>query len=174
MTVRFVSSLLLLAAVLASCSGPVLRSDLLNTGIHNPSMGQLSQDPLQYQGRIFILGGAIVSCTLTETGSLLEAVQIPVDSNGYLKETDPSTGRYLAFYPREFGVLDPLVYRGGRRITLAGKLSGTRLGKIDEMEYTYPYFEAIQVYLWDEGRPADRSVPFPFSIGIGIGVGTRW
>jgi outer membrane lipoprotein len=170
---RFVSILLLVAATLVSCSGPVLRSDLLSTGLHNPSMMQLSQDPVQYQGRIFILGGAIVSCILTETGSLVEAVQIPVDSNGYLKESDPSTGRFLAFYPKEFGVLDPVVYRGGRRITLAGKLSGTRLGKIDEMEYAYPYFETIQVYLWDEGRP-DRSVPFPFSIGIGIGVGTRW
>jgi len=166
--------LLLFAVVLVACSGPVLRSDLLSTGIPNPSMGQLSEYPLQYQGRIFILGGAIVSCTLTESGSLLEAVQIPVDSNGYLKETEPSTGRYLAFYPKEFGLLDPLVYRGGRRITLAGKLSGTRSGRIDEMNYVYPYFETIQVYLWDEGRPADRSVPFPFSIGIGIGVGTRW
>lgn len=137
-------------------------------------MTQVSQNPSVYQGRIFILGGAIVSCSLTEAGSVVEAVQIPVDSNGYLKETEPSTGRYLAFYPKEFGVLDPVVYRAGRRITLAGKLTGTRPGKIEEMVYEFPYFEIIQVYLWDEGRPPDRSVPFPFSIGIGIGVGTRW
>jgi len=173
MTSRVASILILVAVTLCSCSGPVLRSDLLSTGIHNASMAQVSQDPSQYQGRIFILGGAIISCTLLEAGSLVEAVQIPVDSNGYLKEGEASTGRFLAFYPKEFGVLDPVVYRGGRRITLAGKLTGTRLGKIDEMEYAFPYFEIIQVYLWDEGRP-DRSVPFPFSIGIGIGVGTRW
>ena len=95
---------------LASCSIPVLRSDLLDQGIRDASMTRLTESPQLHKGKLFILGGAIVSTRLTETGSLIEAIHIPADSAGYLKEAQATTGRFLALYPRDPGVLDPVFY----------------------------------------------------------------
>ena len=158
--------------MLVSCSNSVLRSDLLEKGIRDVSIVQMAQNPSLHQGKLFILGGSIVSTNLTETGSLVEAIHIPVDAKGYLRETAPATGRFLAFYARELGVLDPVVYKAGRRVTLAGELVEMRPGRIGEMEYVFPYFNVRQVYLWEEGQP--RSL-FPSTFfSIGIGVGGRW
>jgi outer membrane lipoprotein len=49
-------------------------------------------------------------------------------------------------------LLDPIVYRKGREITLAAEFLETKKGKIDDMEYIYPVFEIRQIYLWDEMR----------------------
>jgi outer membrane lipoprotein len=165
----FMGFLLLL---LASCSNPVLRSDLLEKGIRDVSLVHMAQNPSLYQGKLFILGGSIVSASLMETGSLVEAIYIPVDSKGYLRETGPATGRFLAFYARDLGVLDPVVYKVGRRVTLAGELVEMRPGRIGEMEYDFPYFNVRQLYLWEEGQPRS-SFPSTF-FSIGIGVGGRW
>jgi outer membrane lipoprotein len=168
-TTFFAGFLLLL---LASCSYPVLRSDLLEKGARDVSMVQMAQNPSLYEGKLFILGGSIVSTNLTETGSVVEAIHIPVDSNGYLRETEPATGRFLAFYARELGILDPVVYKAGRRVTLAAELVEMRPGRIGEMDYIFPYFNVRQLYLWEEGQPRS-SFPTTF-FSIGIGVGGRW
>jgi outer membrane lipoprotein len=156
---------------LVSCSIPVLRSDLLDQGIRDVPMTQLAESPQLYKGKLFILGGRIVSIGLTETGSVIEAVHIPADSAGYLKETQAPTGRYLALYPRDLGVLDPVLYSAGRLITLAGEFAELRPGRIGEMEHVYPYFVIRQIYLWPEGQ-ATRGFPASlFSVGLGVG---RW
>jgi hypothetical protein len=77
---RRAAFLVLLLPYLASCSIPALRSDLLDEGIRDVSMTELAQSPQLYKGKLFILGGAIVSAGLTEMGSLIEAIHIPADS----------------------------------------------------------------------------------------------
>ncbi len=134
-------------------------------------MTQIIQNPQAYMGKLFILGGAIVSTRLTETGSLIEAVDIPADSAGYLEETRAKTGRYLALYPRELGVLDPILYGTGRLVTLAGEFTELRPGRIGDIEYTFPYFIIRQVYLWPEGQTTRGFPASFFSFGFGIG---RW
>lgn len=131
-------------------------------------MAQLAQNPQLYKGKLFILGGAIVSVTLTEAGSLIEVLYIPVDSAGHLKQWQPTAERYLAFFPKELGVLDPVLYRFGRMVTLAGEYTDARPGRIGEMEYTFPYFVIRQIYLWKEGE-TERDLPGRFSIGLGVG-----
>ena len=133
----------------SSCA-PVLDRQFLNEGVRNVPFSQLREAPDAYQGRIFILGGLIVETRLTGKGSQIEAVSVPVDSRGYLKDTEHSLGRFLAIYPGERAFLDPLVYRKGREITLAGEFLEFRKGKIDEMEYVYPVFAIKQIYLWEE------------------------
>jgi outer membrane lipoprotein len=166
------AAILVLAVLsLVSCSIPVLRSDLLDQGIRDVSMTQLAESPQLHKGKLFILGGRIVSISLTETGSLIEAIHIPADSAGYLKETQATTARYLALYPRELGVLDPMLYNAGRLISLAGEFTELRPGRIGEMEYAFPYFVIRQIYLWPEGQ-ATRGFPASlFSVGLGVG---RW
>ena len=113
---------------------------------------QLREAPDNFKGKLFILGGLIVETRLVEKGSQIEALSVPVDSLGYLQDAGHSQGRFLALYPRAKGLLDPMVYRRGREVTLAGEFVEVRKGKIDEMDYVYPVFEIRDLYLWEERR----------------------
>jgi outer membrane lipoprotein len=144
--------MLMSAALLLTACYPVLSREVMREGSREVPFDQLQETSDSYKGRLFILGGIIVNTRFTETGSQIEALYVPVDSSGYLREKTRALGRFLALYPRSRGLLDPLVYKRGREITLAGSFLETRKGKIDEMEYTYPVFEIRQIYLWDEER----------------------
>jgi outer membrane lipoprotein len=134
---------------LAGCS-PVLNRDLMNEGVREFQLGYLVETPEVFKDHLFILGGVIVDTKLAETGSQIEALFIPVNARGDLKDTGRYQGRFLAVYSRSKGILDPLIYKKGREITLAGDFIGVRRGKIDELDYTYPVFEIRQIYLWEE------------------------
>jgi outer membrane lipoprotein len=142
--------LITVASLMFSSCAPVLNRQLMNEGVRDVPFSRLREAPDAYRGKIFILGGLIVETRFTGKGSQIEALYLPVDSYGYLKETEHSMGRFLAIYPSERGLLDPLVYEKGREITLAGEFLEIRKGMIDEMEYDYPVFEIKQIYLWDE------------------------
>lgn len=137
--------------ILAACS-PVLNRGLMNQGVRDVQFDQLRQAPDAYKGKLFILGGLIVDARFTEKGSQIEALAVPVDSLGYLEESERSQGRFLAVYPRDKGLLDPMIYKKGREITLAGEFIEARKSKIDEMEYIYPVFAIRQIYLWADRK----------------------
>lgn len=133
---------------LSSCS-PVLNREVMKEGAREFSLAQFQETPEVFQGKLFILGGLIVQTRLTGTGSQIEALSVPVDSLGYLRETEHTQGRFLAVFPKARGILDPMVYKKGRQVTLAGEFVEARKGMIDEMEYVYPVFEIREIYLWD-------------------------
>jgi outer membrane lipoprotein len=145
--------LLLVVASLVACA-PVIRKDLMDVGIRNVPLSEVKQNPEFYRGKLFILGGIIAGAKVTEEGSLVEALHVPVDSRGYL--TEGADGRYLALFPRESGMLDPLIYRKGKRITVAAEFVEIREGKLDESEYAFPLFEIREIYLWE-----DRAYYYP-------------
>ena len=143
--------LLFISLSLFSCA-PVLRKDIMESAIRDVSVPDIRQSPEMYKGKLFVLGGIIVNTRVTVEGSLIEALYVPVDSRGYLKGVGLSHNRFLALFPKERGILDPLIFRRDREITLAGELIGIREGKIDEMEYAYPLFRIIELYLWEEEK----------------------
>ncbi len=151
--------LMLLTVLLFSCA-PVIKRDLMEGAVLNPSFESLKRNPSDSRGKIFILGGIIVKTKVTREGSLIEAVHVPVDSLGYLEGVEEgSEGRFLALYPRERGLLDPLIYKPAREITVAGKFVGLREGKIGEMEYVFPVFEIEDVHLWEKPKPYYAAPP---------------
>ncbi len=136
--------------LLLSACAPVLDRGLLREGGHAVSFTELRTNPDLYKGRLFIFGGVIVQAKFAGSGSQLEAMHVPVDRYGYFQDRGRSEGRFLAV--SSDSALDPLVYRRGRRVTLAAEFIGTRKGVIDEMEYLYPVFRIRQVYLWPKER----------------------
>jgi outer membrane lipoprotein len=112
----------------------------------------LIETPEAFKDHLFVFGGVIVETKLVEAGSQIEALFVPVDRYGHLSDTAPYRGRFLALYPRSKGLLDPLIYRKGREITLAADFLEVRKGRIDELEVVYPVFDIRQVYLWEEYR----------------------
>lgn len=128
---------------------------------HFVPWADVERNPDGYRGKLFVLGGVIVSARLIETGSSIEAMYVPVDSNGYLLDSSNPGGRFNAFYPRAKGILDPALYRKGRTITIVAEFVELRQGKIDEMSYTFPLFEIVDVYLWQEPRVI-AVAPYPY------------
>ena len=160
--------------LISSCSPPVLRNDFLETGIRNPLMSDLVQSPDIWRNQLFILGGVIVSSRYTEEGSLIEAIYVSVNSLGYLQPPSLLARRFLAVYPIEKGVLDPVIYRQGKEISIAGIFLENRIGFIDDVSYTYPTFRIEEVYLWEQrGYYAYPYPPLFFSIG-GFAYGRNW
>ncbi len=150
----------IVSLLLASCA-PVLDRQLMREGQRDVSFDELRSNPDAYKGRLYILGGLIAEARFTEQGSQLEVLAVPVDSYGYLKEHVRSSGRFLAVLPKSKALLDPLVYKKGREVTLAGEFRDIRKGKIDEMAYEYPVFEIIQIHLFEEPQYYNM-YPYPY------------
>lgn len=160
--------------LLISCAQPALRKDFLEGGIRNPLLSDLVQSPEEWKNRLFILGGTIISSRNTEEGSLIEAVFISVNSLGYPEAPSIVARRFLAVFPVERGILDPLVFRQGKDISFAGIFLENRIGFIDETSYTYPTFLIEDIYLWErKGYYANPYPPFLFSIGV-FSYGNNW
>jgi len=106
-------------------------------------------------GNHFVFGGIIVNTTHVERGSLIEALYVPVNSWGYLKSVEDTGDRYLAIYPKKYGFLDPMIFRKGMEITIAGEFIALETGKINEMDYIFPVFQIEEVNLWRETSEKD-------------------
>jgi outer membrane lipoprotein len=146
--------------ILLSCARPVLHKNYLLEGDRNVSFVALRERPDQYRGRLFIFGGVIVSTRLFERGSEIEAMHVPVDGSGYFEESGRSEGRFLAILPKDAAMLDPEIFRWGRRVTVAAEFMGITNGRIDEMEYAYPEFRIKQIYLWAKERSYYYAPPY--------------
>ncbi|NWF76487.1 MAG: Slp family lipoprotein [Nitrospirae bacterium] len=148
-SLRFITFFLFIS--LFSCE-PVLRHDIMNTAIRDISFSDINKDPAQFKEKLFVLGGIIVDTKAMPEGSLIEAIYIPVDARGYLKGVSKLHNRFFALFPKENGLLDPLIFSRNREITIAGEFMELRQGKIDEMDYLYPLFIIKEIYLWPETR----------------------
>ncbi len=124
----------------------------------NVQLSELKKDPGLYKGSLFILGGIIISTEVTEKGSVIEAIHVPVNSRGHLESIETTTGRYLAIYPEDDGLLEPVIFRKSRKMTLAGKFIGIQTKKINEVERIYPIFEIKELHLWRQWK-MDSSQP---------------
>lgn len=137
--------------IMSSCA-PVLRPETMEIASRDVPLSAMRENPAPFKGKLYVLGGIIIETKFSGEGSLIEALFVPVDSRGYLRDLNESNGRYLALFPKESGHLDPLLYRRGREITISGEFVGLRKGRLDEIEYTYPFFEIREIYLWPRIR----------------------
>jgi outer membrane lipoprotein len=137
--------------MLISCA-PVLSPDIMQRAALNIQLSELKKDPGFYKGWLFIIGGIIINTEVTEEGSVIEAVRVPVNSRGHLESIETATGRYLAIYPEDKGLLEPIIFRKNRQMTLAGKFIGIQTMKINEVERVYPVFEIRELHLWRQWK----------------------
>jgi outer membrane lipoprotein len=152
---------LLILPVALSCA-PVIKRDLMSRAIVNPSLKALQKEPDRYRGRLFVLGGKIVRTRVTDEGSLVEAVVLPVDDYGYISDYPYTGGRFIARLKTEAGILDPAMFREDLEVTVAGVFRELREGRIDEGRYLFPLFDIEEIHLWEEAEPTYYIIePFP-------------
>ena len=120
------------------------------------SFSRIQIDPAPYQGKLVILGGAIVKTDqLTDRSWIIEVEQRELDDWGKPLSRTRSGGRFLV---QHAGVLNPLAYAPGREITVAAVVEGTTRQGIDDTNNTYPVVVSRELKLWPR-EPAAWSRP---------------
>ena len=135
-----------------------------------PAPASVSSVPRSYDitdvniGQEFVWGGEILEISNLKNTTELTVLGYPLDKHRQPNDDDTSTGRFIAVYS---GFLEPTDYRKGRLVSVAGKLTEIRNGKIDSADYEFPVLSIDNLNL-HKRKP--KGVNLPFSIGIGIGI----
>lgn len=132
--------------------------------IHNKTPKQLVDQFATLRDNNILIGGTIINSINTKSGTQLEILAYPLDSNHYPRTENTTSGRFLAV---NSGFLETVNFAPGRQVSLVGKLTNIVAGKIGEADYTYPNLEISQIYLWtqDSGNPNPNT---SFHIGVGV------
>ena len=148
--------------LLAGC-GPVISKDTLGRIDRTLTFEEGIKDPGAYTGRTIVLAGTIMAVENLQSGTVAEVIE--QDMNSQLKPVRPesSAGRFLIEFD---GFKDPSIYNRGRRVSVAGTITGVEKRMLGKAEYAYPVIKPVEHYLWEEQRG-----PSEPRIGIGLGLG---
>jgi outer membrane lipoprotein len=142
--------------ILSGCAYPIF-SSLRQEVNPNVTFSMVLKDPTAYVGAVVLWGGIIVE-TLNvgpkETDMIV--LESPLSWDEKPKAAKYSQGRFIARNPT---FLDPMVYRKGRKITLAGQVIGKETKSLGKTQYTYPLVMVKELYLWERER---RAYPAPY------------
>ena len=152
---RWRVGLVVFAFLLNGCAYPI--SENLRREADPVVFSQLFQHPEPYAGKKVILGGTIVKVVNFPDKAEIEVVQKELDSYGAPQRGDVTGGRFIFVKP---GYVESEVYAKGREVTGAGKVLGSKLGKLEDRDYRYPLIEVEELHLWEK---RDRLYPmYPF------------
>ncbi|MFH0811001.1 MAG: Slp/YeaY family lipoprotein [Pseudomonadota bacterium] len=151
--------LMLLAMAGGGCATTAPITPSLKSQAVPVDFARVTANPDQFKGQTVILGGQVVSAEPTTEGTLLTMLETKTDDAERPQSAETSRGRFMALYK---GFLDPQIYAKGRQVTVAGQVEGSRLAKVGQLEYRYPYIMAEQVYLWPRPDPAYYYAPYGY------------
>lgn len=150
--------LCILSLLTISCAH-VISKEYADISAKDIPFQQLIKKTDAYLNGLFIFGGTIAETKITGKGTEIEVVQTPLDRLGNIIDRDISEGRFII---RTTKYLDPLIYRNGRDVTVAGILTGSRKRLLGEIEYAYPVFDAKEIYLWKEEKYYHYPYVYPY------------
>jgi len=106
------------------------------------------ENPKEYSGTTVIWGGIISGIRNGNEGGQIAILEAPLDGKGN-PQIQTIRGMFIATTDR---YLDPKVYQRGKKVTLAGDISGQETKTIDAIQYVYPVILILELHLWDEPR----------------------
>ena len=143
----------LLFLITFGCAYPI-SENLRQETQKNLSFSMVLQDPMAYKGAIVIWGGKIIKTFNRKHGTEILVLQTPLNWRERPEGEESSRGRFIAKSP---GYLDAAVYRAGRKVTVAGEVSGKETLPVGEIEYTYPVVIIREIHLW----PKEKAYYYP-------------
>ena len=148
---------LLLSLILLSGCAHVISKDLRTKSDLSLTLSQVRQNPEISKGKWVVWGGEIVETINQKEGTTqIEVFQRPLGWRGEPSETTASEGRFLILGDK---YLDPYVFRRGKKITVAGEITGEKIKPLGQMDYRYPLVSGKEIYLW----PVYYYQPYPYS-----------
>lgn len=107
----------------------------------------LAKNSNPYIGKLVILGGYVLEVRNLAEKTELVVLQAPLSFQDEPRSKDASRGRFIISHA---AFLDPEIYKKNRKITVAGKITGSRVERIENHDFTYPTMDAVQIYLWSQ------------------------
>jgi outer membrane lipoprotein len=139
---------LLLSLILLSGCAHVISKDLRTKSDLSLTLSQVRQNPETFKGKWVVWGGEIIETVNQKEGTTqIEVFQRPLGWRGEPKEMTASDGRFLVLVDN---YADPYVFRRGKKITVAGEITGEKIKPLGQMDYRYPLVSTKQIYLWPE------------------------
>ena len=134
-----------MAALSSSCAYPIAK-EYRNRVTPGLTFAEVYKDPDAYKGAFVIWGGWVFKTVNKEAGSDVYVLETPLDSGDMPTDTGYSEGRFIFVSPT---YLDPLIFYKGRRVTVAGEVTGSRVepGGKDGAAYRYPVVRARHIYI---------------------------
>ena len=155
----FKYSLLIFIALLISCA-TAPKFDTKNIEL-SLTPQQVINKPAAARGKAVIWGGTILDIRNLEKETQIEILAYPLNTSHRPLTDKKPLGRFIILHT---GYLEPTTYAQGKQISVLGKVSGTRSGKIGDTRYTYALIKSQQLHLWS--KESETQTFFHFGIGI--------
>lgn len=136
--------ILCLSLVLACTPYPIAKQ-YRQQAAKNAAVADVQANPQLYEGKVVIWGGTIINLLNDSFGSELTIIESPLDEEGYPYPEPYSQGRFKAHLS---SFLDPLIFRNGMKVTLAGTVAGLDKEKLGNGIYGYPMVQILQLRYW--------------------------
>jgi outer membrane lipoprotein len=134
--------------VLSACAYPISKG-VRQEAEKGPQFTAVLRAPDMFTGSVVIWGGIIIETINHQEGTEVVVLETPLDYEGEPKDSEYSHGRFIA---RTSAYLDPMIYKKGREVTVAGKIIRPEKRKIGEMTYTYPVISIKEIHIWTESK----------------------
>lgn len=123
----------------------------------------LSGNPDAYVGKIVLVGGIVAGVKSSGDVAMLEVTQLDLLKNGVPDEDSRSGGRFLAL---SSDLVDPMIYRTGKLVTIIGEVKGRKVQKLESVDYPYPLISVKELRLFRAEEPlATSDNPYQYRIG---------
>ncbi len=130
---------------LSACGPRVIPKELRNKVDRGLSFDAVYADPTLHRGKMMLVGGEIIAIHNKKDVTEIEVLQKPLGGDHHPLSVDQSAGRFVYTYP---GFLDPSIYKGGRRITVIGQVTGVQSKTVGEAEVVYLVLTGEHLTLW--------------------------
>jgi len=145
------SLVLVLLMLTAGCAQYVISSQLREQAVDAPTFAAVLENPDNFIGQTVIWGGIIIDTTNEPGYTSIKVLQTPLGSDQLPTNAEYSQGRFII---RASGYLDGEVYQKGKRITVAGRVTGKEILPVSGIQYTYPVISLEEIHLWQQPAPA--------------------
>lgn len=135
-----------LCLLISACAYPISQQ-FRDEARKDLSFSTVLQNPTTYRGAVVIWGGVIINTLNRPEETEITVLQTPLDSGGEPADEKFSRGRFIAKSPR---FLDPEIYKNGRKITVAGEITGQETRPLGAMQYRYPVLLIKELHLWEK------------------------
>ena len=114
-----------------------------------------------------VWGGRVVEVRNLADHSEIEVLAYPLDGSQRPKANDSGIGRFIATMP---GYVESMDYPPGALMTIDGRISGSRAGKVGEAPYVFPLVKVNQSHVWTASELSSGKNNVHFGVGLGVGI----
>jgi len=141
---------LVLGMILAAgCAPSVVPPQLMKQVDRGLTLAQARDNPAQAVGKTVLWGGRIIRTVNRPKGTLIEVLQLPLDSQERPEKGYNSSGRFIVAM---HGFLDPEIYHKNREVTVVGTVLRVEMLPLGQIKYKYVLLRGKELKLWDK-RP---------------------